>query len=80
MDQNRSYPLGDARYGTAYTASLGMFDTAGWTPPAAGEYAGFDVNRRDYGPKGFAGIVLGVLAFVVLTAVVVGVALLIGAL
>lgn len=68
MTDNRSYPLGDARYGVAMTASLGMFDTAGWTPPAADQYALFDGagRREDYGPMGCAGIVIGATVGLVL--------------
>lgn len=67
MIERQSNPLTDPRYGTAMTASLGMFDTAGWVSPAAGVHAGFDSGgrRHDYGPKGCAGIVLGAAAFLI---------------
>lgn len=64
-------PLENPRYGVAQCGALGLFDSAGWAPPPAGQYATFDGDlRRDYGPKGGAGIVYGVTATAVLTVLV----------
>lgn len=49
MAEKREYP------DRPVTAGVGMFDTAGWAAPAEMS------NRRDYGPKGCAGIVLAPL-------------------
>ena len=52
MNDNERYPnpLVDARYGVAITASLGMFDTAGWTPAAAAMRA--DTAKKPAGVVG----------------------------
>jgi hypothetical protein len=50
MAEKREYP------DRPVTAGVGAFDTAGWTGPPMAQS-----NRRDYGPKGCAGIVVAPL-------------------